>query len=188
MKKYLIGFLVGIVISSSIVLAATKIDASNIIYMNSNNEEKTVDIVLNDLYAKANRELILSNPIYSETLSTISSNSRQQAINLSTGKWIVTFIRNSSWNRSSATNSTGSSNYAMLCNSGSSVTMLTGKNYQKSSTSAANGNYITSRLYENMYLVNVTNSNDTCYVEYKDVSSNDNPEVVTMQAIKIDYE
>lgn len=55
-KSKLFYFLIGVILSGSMVYAATTISASNITYTDKNNVEKTVDVVLDDLYDKANSQ------------------------------------------------------------------------------------------------------------------------------------
>ncbi len=59
MKKNILLFVLGLIIAGSIgVYAGTKISANQITYTDSNNVEKTVDTVLDDLYTKADKGVI----------------------------------------------------------------------------------------------------------------------------------
>jgi len=52
MKKYIIGFIVGILISSGIVFALDQINANQVVYINKNNQEVILKDTLDDLYNK----------------------------------------------------------------------------------------------------------------------------------------
>ena len=187
MKRKIFCIALRAVIATIVTVGVYAINASEITY-----NDTTLDVTLNDLYNKANRTITLTNPTYSETLTTVSSTSRQQTIELTKGNWIVTFARVTTWGRASTSESTGTSNYTLVCNNGGTATKVASKSYQKSGTdplSANSSTYYTGRLHENMYLINITSDTDTCYVTYVDASENSSiAEMATIQAVKINYE
>ena len=184
LKNSIFTFILGgLVFGSFGVLATISYQANQIIYNNTPLNE-----VLDDLYDRTDNEITITDSAYDETLSVISSDNRRQNIELTKGRWIVTFVRSSSWNRNAETNSTANSSYSLVCSNGNTVTTLTGKSYQKSGTSPVNNSYITGRIFENMYIANINNDNDTCYVEYKDNGDlATSAEITTIHAVKVRY-
>ena len=184
--KYIIVFFLGGIICTTIgVYATLTYNASQITYT-KNNVEMPLSSALDELYTSANRDITFSNVTYAETLSTISATSKNQTISLTKGKWVVTFLRSSSWNRSGTTDQTGTSNYNLVCGDGNTVLKIASKSYQKSGTTLSNNSYITNRIYENMYFVDFVSNSGSCYVTFVDSTDTSYaPEIVTLQAVKI---
>ena len=87
-RSRLFYFLIGIILSGSVAYAAGRINASEITYTDKNNVEKTVDVVLDDLYNKAN-QVNLGSPaslVVEEVSSTVNTGSVTIS-NINNYKW-----------------------------------------------------------------------------------------------------
>lgn len=159
LKNPIFIFILGIVIATCLgVYAGTKISASNITYIDQNNNEKTVDVVLNELYSLANV------PFSYTAISPNSSQgariaSRSTSVTLNKGKYILATFGSLNTFNTSEINTTSASYNALISCSNCTHNLISSRQIQSSASKARNSSYETINNSVNLFYVDIEQDN-----------------------------
>lgn len=190
LKNPVFTFILGAIIFSTIsVLAVTGINASQISYIDSNNNETTVDLVLDDLYSRANK-VYTSSDITAATDQGDGQSTRTQSITLNKGKYIITANGALGWPSTGSTSkSINASTGNISCTNNCTIRVIYGHYNEphSSNPSTSNNTYNTIGIHTYTYYVVVTADNTSVTVQQ--TTSHNNPsilaQVVQITAIKL---
>lgn len=185
--KLIIGFIVGVILASSISVYAYSYLASDVQYTN----EKSVENALNDLYEKINEPLI--NKIDFSTSRTYYMGNRKEgqtkSITLSKGNYIISVVNAHAWASGSTFNKNGvisSSASSWITVTNGTCEFLTGYYVQPTATNKTDDTkYVSQYTYSNLYKCTLT-SDGTISFTTNDGTYNDCTQGIIIQTIKID--
>ncbi len=184
MKKYIIGFIVGILVSSIGVYAIT---ASEIDY-----KDTKLDQALNNIYSNLDSKIVLNTfgtPQVDELLTTTASTSGNVNVSLTKGKYLMLVSYNRAWVSTSKYNESFGSSRNVTCQSNNCViTNLTAKAYNKSGTTKRDTIYVVTQTKAELYYIDVKEDNDTIVLPYTSggsLNSSVYPQVIYAQTIKL---
>ena len=194
-RSRLFYFLIGVILSGSVAYAAGRISASEITYIDKNNVEKTVDVVLDDLYDLANRDISFSSATYNQVMGDIPTESKT-TLTLSKGTYLV--VANLNLGLVNPTGDIANPNkyfdtsLTVACSS-CTYKQLSARYYHPKA-SATNTNHTPSgkrvhlETYLVTYYVTVTANQGTITVSKARSWSSTLPHVIALQAVPINYQ
>ena len=210
MKKYIkfiLGFIVGGIICTSIgVYATITYTASQIKYTKSNNQEVTLDSALNELYTNIdsvsdlqsqlnawnNKTFNFGTPSYNTSQGTYIP-TRTASVSVSKGKYLIVKNETTGWNMPSSSTSYsashGVSTKTIACQSNNcNIRQLTGYYNQPITGEFGSYKFIVSNAY-NLFIVDINNDSDVITSSMGNGSStyNDRVQYATLSAIPISY-
>jgi len=190
MKKIIISILVTAIVCTGIgVYAGSTINANQIVYTDPNNNETTVDVVLNGLYNKANK-VYTSSDITADTDQGDGQTNRTKSITLNKGEYIITANGVIGWPSTSSTSkSINASAGNISCTNNCTINVIYGHYNEphSSNPSTSNNTYNTIGIHTYTYYVVVTADNTTVTVKQETNYSNPSvlAQVVQITAVKL---
>lgn len=174
LRSRIFAFILGAIMFSCISVYATiKIQASEIGYIDKNNNEITVEAALNSLYTLAEaKQIIFGTPIYKNIRSTSSTTAKTLSFSdVTKGNYIVVVSENYAWTSTTAYDNAIDTASSISCsNNNCTSSSLLGKELHKSGTVKKDDYYVNEK--NKLYIYRLE-TKDTTNVSIQYVNSLD---------------
>lgn len=188
-SKIFLVIVTAIICTSIGVYAGSQLNASDIKYIDSNDNETTVDVALNNLYTRANTPIadLINYASKNQLYAGARTAGIVKTIGLDKGDYFVISTMGHAWSTSTSESSTTgvSSDNANFSVTNGTCTRITGHYVRPFSTAASNSKYQATTIHTNIFKCHMTANGTVKYTTNSGDYTNCAQGVI-LESIKID--